>query len=79
MGGAGPGDGGRDDGSKSRAYLRFLHIGTQMALTLVLGVFGGMWLDGKLGSSPAFVVTGSVLGIGLGIAAVILEVGRARK
>jgi len=57
-------------------YLRFLHLGWQMALILILGVFGGIWLDGRLGSGPAFTVVGSVLGIGLGMAVVIRETGK---
>jgi F0F1-type ATP synthase assembly protein I len=47
-----------------------------MALVLLLGVLGGVWLDERTGASPAFTVVGSVLGIGLGMAIVIREVGR---
>ena len=73
----GPEEGKRQGGAAGlRGYLRYLHLGTQMALILVLGVFGGVWLDGKLGASPAFTVVGSVLGIGLGMAVVIRETGR---
>ena len=78
--GPGPGDeGGRRGGDGYRSYLRFIHLGTQMAILLVLGVFGGIWLDGRCGSSPAFTLAGSVLGIGLGMAVVIREVGGRRR
>ncbi len=75
-----PGPGGEDEGrpggpSGFRAYLRFVHLGTQMAIILLLGVFGGLWLDGRTGSSPAFTILGAVAGIGLGMAIVIREAG----
>jgi F0F1-type ATP synthase assembly protein I len=73
-------DRGKDDGPDGdRAYLRFVPLGTQIALTIVLGVFGGLWLDRQAGSSPAFTVVGSLLGIFLGLGAVILEVGKGRR
>jgi F0F1-type ATP synthase assembly protein I len=50
-----------------------------MVVVMLLGVFGGMWLDGKFGSEPAFVVTGTVLGIVLGMTVIIREVGRERR
>ena len=79
-GGGNPGDAkGRRGGDGGRSYLRFIHLGTQMAILLVGGVFGGLWLDGKYRSSPAFTLAGSVLGIGLGMAVVIREVGGRRR
>jgi len=75
-----PGDGGRRAGPEGlRGYLRFLHLGTLMALTISLGVFGGVWLDGKLSTTPALTVAGSLLGVGLGMGVVILEVGKGRR
>ena len=72
----GPGGGGRRGGPEGLgAYLRFLHLGTQMAILLVLGVFGGLWLDGRMGSSPTFTVIGAVGGIAVGMAVVIRAVG----
>jgi len=50
-----------------------------MALTISLGVFGGVWLDGKLSTTPALTVAGSLLGVGLGMGVVILEVGKGRR
>ena len=75
-----PGDGERNRGKDGlRGYLRFVHLGTQLALTIVLGVFGGIWLDGRWGTSPIFSVVGSVLGIGLGMGVVIREAGRIHR
>ena len=78
MGGR-PGDDGKDGPEGFRAYLRFLHLGTQLAVTLLLGVLGGLWLDRTTGSSPLFTVAGSLLGIVFGLGAVILEVGRRKR
>jgi len=47
-----------------RRYLRFSTAGTQFALTIVLCVLGGRWLDGKFpGRAPLFTVLGALLGI----------------
>jgi hypothetical protein len=50
-----------------------------MALTLVAGVLGGIWLDGRLGATPVFTVAGSLLGIVLGMGIVILETWKGRR
>jgi ATP synthase protein I len=55
---------------ESRAWSRairdmgpFLSIGATLAVTVLLGIGGGYWLDGKLGTTPAFVLVGSVVGL----------------
>jgi ATP synthase protein I len=40
-----------------------------LATTILVGIFGGHWLDGMLGTNPAFVLAGMVLGMVLGGAA----------
>ena len=42
---------------------RVIGIGWYMAFAVLAGVFGGFWLDGKLGTKPAFLVTGLILGL----------------
>ena len=75
-----PGDGGRKGGPEGlRGYLRYLHLGTQMAITISLGVLGGWWLDGRFGTTPVFLVAGSLLGVVLGMGVVILAVGKDRR
>jgi F0F1-type ATP synthase assembly protein I len=53
----------------SRAWARtlrdvgpYLGLGGTLAVTVLVGVGGGYWLDGKLGTSPAF-VAGAVVGL----------------
>jgi ATP synthase protein I len=40
-----------------------LGIGTSMAASLVLGLLGGRWIDGKLGTGPLFMLLGAGLGV----------------
>jgi ATP synthase protein I len=40
---------------------------TTIALEMVIPPAGGYWLDGRIGTSPAFVIVGAILGFVLGI------------
>jgi ATP synthase protein I len=42
-----------------------LGLGTALAATVLAGVGGGYWLDGRLGTRPVFVLLGSVFGLGV--------------
>ena len=50
--------------------VRYLNLafsfGISMVLILLLGVYGGHWLDRRLGTSPAFLLLGTFLGVGAG-------------
>src|SRR5437667_7449529 len=55
---------------ESRAWARtlrdvgpYLGIGATLAVTVLLGVGIGHWLDGRLGTRPAFVVAGAMVGL----------------
>ena len=55
---------------ESRAWARtlrdvgpYLGIGITLAVTVLGGVGIGHWLDGKLGTTPAFVVAGAMVGL----------------
>lgn len=49
-----------------RAVTRLLGIGWFVAICIVGGVWGGAWLDGKLGVSPLFLLIGLLLGLTIG-------------
>jgi ATP synthase protein I len=51
------------DRSRWGAALRFIGIGWFVALSILLGVVGGVWLDGKLGTRPVLVIVGLFLGL----------------
>ena len=41
----------------------YLGLGMAMALTLAFGLWGGYWLDGRLGTQPLFLLLGGGLGM----------------
>jgi ATP synthase protein I len=51
------------DRSRWSTALRFIGIGWFVALSILLGVLGGVWLDGKLGTRPVLVIVGLFLGV----------------
>jgi ATP synthase protein I len=51
------------DRSRWGTALRFIGIGWFVALSILLGVVGGVWLDRKLGTGPVLVIVGLFLGL----------------
>ena len=45
----------------------YLGIGTSLAVTVLLGIGGGYWLDSRLGTKPWFLMLGGVLGLGIAL------------
>jgi F0F1-type ATP synthase assembly protein I len=48
---------------KRLAALGLLGVGFFVAISIILGVVGGRWLDGQLNSEPVFLIIGLLLGI----------------
>jgi len=46
-----------------QAPLQLLGIGWFIALCIVLGVLGGIWLDGKTSAKPLWTILGLILGV----------------
>lgn len=42
----------------------YLGLGTSLAVTVLLGLGGGYWLDEGLGTRPLFLLLGAALGLG---------------
>ena len=42
--------------------LQLLGVGWYVAICIIGGLFGGLWLDGKLGVLPVFTLPGIILG-----------------
>ena len=42
--------------------LRLSGLGWYVAACIVLGIVGGLWLDKQVGTTPLFIVLGTVLG-----------------
>ncbi len=52
---------------RGMAYLAlFSQIGITLLVTTLLGVLGGHWLDGQLGTNPVLAILGFLAGAGLG-------------
>ena len=45
---------------------RLSTIGIEIALSIVFGILGGRWLDGKLNTAPFLTVLGMALGVAAG-------------
>ena len=43
--------------------LRLLGVGWYIGICIVLGAFGGWWLDDKLHTKPLLVIIGTLLGV----------------
>ena len=54
---------------------RWISIGIQMAVSIVLGLLGGQWLDKKFGTDPWF----TLLGILIGAAAAFYDMYRLAR
>jgi F0F1-type ATP synthase assembly protein I len=46
-----------------KAAFRVLGMGWYVAIAIVLGLLGGLWLDGKFHTRPFFTIVGLVAGI----------------
>lgn len=57
-----------DTGEQTRAYAKYSGLAVQMIVPIVLGVYGGRWLDGYLGAGGrTWTIVGSLLGIALAL------------
>lgn len=63
-----------DHGNPFRAMVLTSLLGADMAIPVVGGYFVGTWLDGKAGTSPLFLVLAILLGMAVGIYAIIKHV-----
>ncbi|MDO8805623.1 MAG: AtpZ/AtpI family protein [Elusimicrobiota bacterium] len=54
-------------------YWSYAQIGLELAAGVLLGLWGGYWLDKKLGSIPWFTLGGAVSGLAVGSYLVALE------
>jgi len=43
--------------------LRLAGLGWYVALCIVSGIAGGLWMDSKINTSPIFMLSGTILGV----------------
>ncbi|MBI4667807.1 MAG: AtpZ/AtpI family protein [Elusimicrobia bacterium] len=65
----------KNNSSKPSAW-NFIFSGTQLAVSVLLGVFAGLWLDRRLETKPWLTLVCSFLGIGAGLYQFIKDVSR---
>jgi F0F1-type ATP synthase assembly protein I len=53
-------------------------LGLEIVLSVLLGLFAGLWADGKLGTSPWITLVGSGFGVAAAVRAVLREMRRMR-
>ena len=46
-----------------QSALRVLGMGWYVVIAILLGILGGLWVDGKLGTKPLFTIIGLIIGI----------------
>jgi ATP synthase protein I len=54
-------------------------IGLEMVLSVMFGMFGGRWLDGKLDTAPYLMLIGFGFGVAAGVRALVCALGEMRR
>jgi ATP synthase protein I len=67
---------GPDSGKQLKAFARVGALGIELALSVVIGLLAGRWLDGKLSTEPYLTLVGLILGVIAGFRSLYLT---ARK
>ena len=49
--------------AKWQLAYRLIGVGWFIGISILLGILGGSWLDGKLGTGPVFLIAGLLLGV----------------
>jgi F0F1-type ATP synthase assembly protein I len=58
-------------GKQLRQFVRVGAIGIELALSTVIGILGGRWLDSKLSTAPWLTILGLILGVVAGFRSLI--------
>lgn len=60
----------RDDepsgGSEGPSPFSYVSLGVELVAPMIVGVLGGMWLDGRFGTNPWLTITGALVGMAAG-------------
>ena len=67
------------DKSKRNILLRYSSVGMEFILTIGLLLAGGVWLDRRLGSMPAFTLAGVALGFVVALVRLIREARQLQR
>lgn len=53
----------KDNNNSDNSWVNYLGLGLQLAATVTIMVFIGVWLDGKFKTQPVFTIIFSFLGV----------------
>lgn len=67
------------DGRQLNSALRLASVGIELAISTVIGLLGGRWLDGKLGTEPYLMIVGLLLGVTAGFRSLYLAARKANR
>lgn len=59
--------------------LKLSSVGLELALSVLIGLFAGRWLDRKLGSDPWLMIVGICLGFAAGLRSLMKMMDKAAK
>ncbi|MEZ4362261.1 MAG: AtpZ/AtpI family protein [Kofleriaceae bacterium] len=59
--------------------LKLSSVGIELALSVLIGMFAGRWLDGKLGSAPWLMIGCLLVGFAAGLRSLIHTMDRASR
>jgi F0F1-type ATP synthase assembly protein I len=54
-------------------------VGIELAISTVIGLLGGRWIDGKLGTEPYLMIVGLVIGVTAGFRSLFLAARKANR
>jgi ATP synthase protein I len=70
---------GPQGGKLLKATMRLASVGIELSISTVIGLLGGRWLDGKLGTDPWLMIVGLVLGVTAGFRSLIRTAQKANR
>ena len=70
---------GSDRSKQLKAFARVGAVGIELALSVVVGMLGGQWLDKKLSTAPFLTLLGLVLGVVAGFRSLIRAARSSQK
>jgi ATP synthase protein I len=70
---------GPKDGKQLKSFARVGALGIELALSTVIGLVLGQWLDGKFGTEPWLTLAGLLLGVIAGFRSLIETARRATR
>jgi len=70
---------GRKGGKQLKVYAQLGAVGIEVGISTVVGMLGGRWLDGKLGTEPILTIVGLLLGVFAGFRSLVRVARKATR